>query len=241
MNYYYITGTGKGIGKALALELLKNKNNYVIGLSRNNKIKHKHFEFIKIDLSEFNSTEEFQFIDIHDADKIILINNAGILGNVKHIGNTDNFSIYQTLMVNTISPAILTNNFIKAYQKVDAEKIILNISSGAGRHAIESWGAYCASKAALDMFSQVVSVEQSLTTKTNPIKIFSVAPGIIDTQMQDQIRKTNKNDFSMVNTFINYKKEQQLYKPEKAAKLLISLLYNPNKYEDVLLDIRTID
>lgn len=238
MNYYYITGTGKGIGKALALFLLQNGNNYVVGLSRNNAIKHEHFEFIPTNLNNFDSVNNFQFIDIRDAEKIVLINNAGIIGQINHVGDIDNQSIYDTFMVNSIAPAVLMNNFIKAYRDYPLEKIVLTISSGAGRHAIESWAAYCASKAAIDMYSLVADEEQKILPAEYPVKIFSVAPGIVDTQMQTQIRNTDKSSFSSVDKFIDYKNNKQLSSPEKTAELLAKILQNPDKYKEVLLDVR---
>lgn len=240
MNYFYITGTGKGIGKALALLLLENKNNYVIGLSRNNAIKHERFDFIAIDLSDFSQVENFQFINIKDAEKISLINNAGIIGDIKHIGNMDNKLIYQTFMLNSICPAVLSNNFIKAYTDVSVEKIILNVSSGAARHAVEAWSTYCASKSAVDMFSLVADTEQKLEKVKYPVKIFSVAPGVVDTQMQDQIRASTKDDFSEVGKFIEYKINNKLATPEKAAVLLNKILQKPDEFNDVLLDVREI-
>jgi benzil reductase ((S)-benzoin forming) len=240
MNYYYITGTGAGIGKALALRLLQDENNYVVGLSRSNTIKQERFEFIRIDLSDLNAVENFQFINIRDAGKICLINNAGIIGKIAHVGNIDTASIYKTFMVNSIAPAVLMNNFISAYQNRAVEKIILTVSSGAGRHAMESWSAYCASKAAIDMFNNVVAVEQKRSEISYPVKIFSVAPGVVDTQMQTQIRVTDETDFSAVGKFVDYKNNNELATPEKAADSLNKILQNPDKFDDVLLDIREL-
>ena len=241
MNYFYITGTSRGIGKALALLLLQEENNYVVGLSRNNTIVHERYEHINFDLSNFEQVENFGFIDILDAEKIVLVNNAGVIGDVKHAGNIDNKYIYKTFLVNTISPAVLMNNFVKAYGRLDVDKSIINISSGAGRQAIESWSAYCASKSALDMFSSVIDVEQKLINKTKPVKVFSVAPGIVDTQMQDDIREAEEADFSNVSTFVDYKNNNQLDAPEKTAELLIKIINNPQKYKDVLLDVREVN
>ena len=240
MNYYYITGTSRGIGKALALLLLRDENNYVIGLSRTKTIVHKRYEHINLDLSNFEQVENYAFIDIIDAQKLILVNNAGMLGDVKHTGNIDNKQIHKAFMVNMISPAVLMNNFIKAYGNLAIDKLIVNISSGAGRHAIESWSSYCASKSALDMFSSVVDIEQKQINQLNPVKVFSVAPGIVDTQMQDKIREADEMDFSNVSAFVNYKKENQLDAPEKTAELLMKIINNPQKYNKVLLDVREI-
>ena len=65
-------------------------------------------------------------------------------------------------------------------------KRILNISSGAGRNPYEGWGAYCTTKAGLDHFSRVVAMEQA--NEQYPVEIVSIAPGIIDTDMQATIR-----------------------------------------------------
>ena len=240
MNYYYITGTSRGIGKALALLLLQNENNYVIGLSRTKTIEHQRYEHFNFDLSSFEQVETYTFIDILDAQKVVLVNNAGVIGDVKHTGNINNKQIHKTFMVNTISPAVLMNNFVKAYGNLNIDKLIVNISSGAGRHAIESWSSYCASKSALDMFSSVVDNEQKQINQSNPVKVFSVAPGIVDTQMQDEIREADEADFSNVGTFVSFKSENQLDAPEKTAELLMKIIENPQKYKEVLLDVREI-
>jgi benzil reductase ((S)-benzoin forming) len=236
MKYFYISGTSRGIGKAIAEELLKDKGNYVIGISRSKSIKHANYEHITLDLTDVNSVQNFQFIKIIDAEFIALVNNAATLGEVKHIGKRDNRSILSEYTINLISPSFLMNNFIKSYSDFSGEKIILNISSGAGRHAIESWSTYCASKAALDMFSEVVKTEQNLN-KENPVKVFSVAPGIVDTQMQTEIRQIDKSDFTDVGRFISYKENNILSQPQQVAVQIKNILYNPDNYNEVVLDV----
>ena len=238
MNYFYITGVSRGIGKALALALLQDKKNYVIGLSRTNSIEHARFEFIPLDLTNYTQVANYRFIDILDARKVVLINNAGLIGNIKHVGNTDNKSIHDTFMVNTVSPSVLMNNFMNAYAGLSIEKLIINISSGAGRHAVESWASYCASKSALDMFSLVLDEEQKNINKLHPVKVFSIAPGIVDTQMQDAIREADASDFSRVGVFIDYENNRQLATTEDTANLLVNIISNPDKYEEVLIDLR---
>ncbi|MBN1252855.1 MAG: SDR family NAD(P)-dependent oxidoreductase [Bacteroidales bacterium] len=238
MNYFFITGTSSGIGFALANEILKNENNYIIGFSRNNNISHQRYEHINLDLSKPEIVKNYKFIDIIDAESVTLINNSGVIGDVKHIGNIDNNSIISTFNVNSISPAILINNFIKTYKNFSGKKIIINISSGAARHAIESWSSYCASKSALDMFSLVAKADSD--KKLYGFKIFSIAPGIVDTNMQNQIRETDKNDFSLLNTFVQYKNDNLLEKPQYTANQLVKIIKNPEKYNNVILDLREI-
>lgn len=240
MKHYFITGTSRGIGKSLAETLLKNENNKVTGISRTNTIKHKNYFHITTDLSNLDDTESFFFRDIEDAEEIILINNSGTISEIKRVGKLKNKDIINDYNVNIVSPSILTNNFIKKYQKYNNKRVVINISSGAGRHTIDAWTVYCASKSALDMFSENINIEQAFYKPENRIKIFSVAPGVIDTKLQDKIRETSKDEFSDVEKFVSLKKNNELASPEETAKLLISILHNSEKINDVILDIRNL-
>ncbi len=243
MKHYIITGTSKGLGKAICQELLKNNDVKITGLSRTNTISHKNYSHLTIDLSDINQVYNFNFNDVKldsSVDKIILINNAGIIGDIKPVGAISNKEIFNTYQINTITPSILMNKFAEKYQFIDTEKIVLNVSSGAGRHSIESWSAYCASKSALDMFSLVFYDEQKHHKKNKAIKIYSIAPGIVDTPMQTQIRNTDKKDFPLVDKFIEYKKQNLLSSSTEIAKKIISFIENSHKYKSVLYDVREL-
>jgi len=243
MNYYYITGTASGIGKELALQLLQNPLNKVIGISRNNSIIHSNFEFHQVDLSDVDAVCNFKFKAHPDAEKICLINNAGMLGEVKHVGKLNATTIAQNYLVNLVAPSVLTNSFIHFYNSSPAEKIILNVSSGAGKAPVDGWAAYCASKAAVDMFSRVVDEEQKIdaTGKEQNFKIFSVAPGKVDTAMQAEIRKASKKDFSNVQNFIDFKNQDQLISPQAVAEKYIQLLENADKIKGNVFSLRELN
>ena len=240
MNYFYITGTSKGLGKSLAEKILSDKENFVFGLSRTQSINHRNYKHFHIDLSKLEEVKNFDFVLPNDAKKLVLINNAGIIGEIKKVGNRNTDDIISTFNINTTAPSILMNSFIAKYQKIEIEKIILNISSGAGRHTIESWAAYCASKSALDMYSQVIYDEQKHFKKETAVKIYSVAPGIVDTPMQDQIRLAAKTDFPIVDSFINYKNAGALSSPSEISEILIKFLENSQKYKNVIYDVREL-
>jgi benzil reductase ((S)-benzoin forming) len=218
MNYYFITGISRGIGKALALEILRNKDNYVIGFGRSSGWKHERFEFIQLDLRNLDLVKQYQFIEIIDAELITLINNSGMIGPVDYVGKLNNQLIIDTFNVNSIAPAILMNSFTKAYQQFKGKKLVLNISSGAAKHTVDSWSSYCATKSSLDMFTAVAESEQQNQFNENPIKFLSVAPGIIDTKMQDEIREVHKSSFNDVDRFIGYKNDNLLESPANTAK-----------------------
>lgn len=239
MYYYFITGTSRGLGKAICQKILAQGNAKVIGIGRKSSIINPNYHHVHIDLSKISDLEK-QLVSIFtrliEPEKIVLINNSGALGEVKHIGNTSADHIIGVLNLNLLAPAILINSFIKKYGKVNCKKTIINISSGAGKKPVDGWGNYCTSKAGLDMFSRVVDAEQQL--KNSNVSIYAVAPGIVDTSMQDHIRKSDKSDFSMIERFKDYKENDDLSSPEEVAEKYWDFLQNEEKYSDVLLDVR---
>ena len=238
MNYYFITGTSRGIGRSLAELLLEDANNYVIGISRTCSISHSNYEHISLDLNDLNAVKNFRFIPIIDAQRIVLVNNSGRLGALKHVGALDNDDLIANFTVNTIAPAIMINNFLAAYAYQEQEKIVFTVSSGAGRHPIESWATYCASKSAVDHFSRVADVEQKAAK--NNVHFYSVAPGIVDTDMQVEIRATDAADFTDVGKFVAYKQKNQLLSADHVAKKFKMILDQPGDFPNVILDIREL-
>jgi benzil reductase ((S)-benzoin forming) len=237
MNYFYITGTSRGIGKATADELLKDENNFVFGISRHSSIQHKNYKHITLDLNDLEKVKNFQFEDLKNAEKIVLFNNAGILGHVTQVGNMDNDKIIASHNINLISPVLLTNNFLSFYKDSKAEKMIFNTSSGAANHTIPSWSTYCSTKAGLEMFARVIDDEQQ-DVKDNPVKVFSVAPGVVDTEMQDEIREVEPENFRELERFVQLKKNGQLVKPTDVAKKYVDIMKYPENYPEMIMDLR---
>lgn len=240
MNYYFITGTSKGIGKALAELLLEGPENFVFGISRTQTIKHTNYVHFAIDLNRLQIVKDFTFPEFEDAGKIVLVNNSIAGSEILHFENANNDRIVTNYNIDLLAPAILCNNFLKAYQKFSCERMIINMSSGAAFRPIESWAVYCSSKAGLLMLSEVIDVEQKLYHKENPVHIFSFSPGVVDTDAQVRIRSTKKENFSMVDTFINYKENNQLAQPEDVAKKIKFVIDNPEKFEKVQVDVKSI-
>lgn len=239
MEYYFITGTSRGIGEALAQSAIERKHSDVTGIARHNAIESANFHYVMLDLSDVTAVTAFQFPECSDATKIVLVNNAGALGDVDYTGELNDSVYPQVLNVNLIAPAILTNKFLTAYSAKKTPLVIMNISSGAGKNPIDGWGAYCASKAGLDMFSQVVAEELAISGKKH-IRIFAVAPGIVDTAMQDKIRTVQGENFSRIQDFIDYKTSGQLEDPYLIARKLLSILDSPEKFAETVFSAREI-
>ncbi len=226
MNYYFLTGTSSGIGEALVHELLLNKNNFIYGFSRTNTIDNERFIHHKLDLSLLVEVTKYKFPDLKNASRIVLINNAGTLGEIKHLGNLKSEDIITSFNVNITSVALMCNTFIHNYQELEVEKTIINISSGAAQNGYDGWGPYCTTKAGINMLTEVIDKEQKF--EKFPIKPFAIAPGVVDTYMQDLIRKTSKKDFSNIEKFHNLKSSGALYQAKDVAKKLIQYCENTN-------------
>jgi benzil reductase ((S)-benzoin forming) len=94
------------------------------------------------------------------------------------------------------------------------------------------------------MFSRVVDAEQQVRAK-HPLdnihkgfKIFSIAPGVVDTAMQSEIRSASLEDFSRLEDFIGYKTNNELSEPEFVSRKYIRILANLNSIKDVLSSIK---
>lgn len=239
MVYYFITGTSRGIGNSLARLILEDKNARVVGMARTNSIHSNNFTYVEMDLANINSVASWEFPECANAEKIVLVNNAGVVGHVSKVGSVDNFAIDRLFTVNLTSATVLINNFMKAYGEKNIPLVIMNISSGAGKNPIDGWSAYCASKAGLDMFSRVVAEELAISGKKH-IKIFSIAPGIVDTAMQDEIRSASSKDFSRIQQFIDYKITEQLAHPDLTAAKLLGILAFPEKFPETVFSVKDI-
>ncbi|MBC3541322.1 SDR family NAD(P)-dependent oxidoreductase [Rufibacter sediminis] len=240
MNHYIITGASRGLGKALAEALLEDEQNCVVGVSRHSTIQHPRYRHQPLDFSDIAGVEHNLhkvFAPLDDAQKIVLVNNAGVIGEIGYVGQSKSEHFEFVFDVNVIVPAMLMNMYLQSYQhRQNCEKMIVNISSGAGQKAKDGWAAYCASKAALDMLSQTAQLEQDQLG--TGVRVFSLSPGLIDTEMQEQIREADADQFSGVQQFRDYKTQGALVSPEEVAQKVIQLMREPSLAAGVVCSVR---
>jgi NAD(P)-dependent dehydrogenase (short-subunit alcohol dehydrogenase family) len=165
-----------------------------------------------------------------------LINNAGLLGRVGPIDGSDPEELAAVLRVGLEAPLLLSSAFLRATRSWPIDKRVLNVSSGAGRRAIAGWAAYCAAKAGLDHFSRVTALDEQ--HRPNPARIVSLAPGVIDTDMQGQIRAADPAGFPDMARFEELKATGQLSSPEAAAKRVLAHLARPDFGTEPVADAR---
>ena len=228
-----ITGTGSGIGKALA-ELLLSENYLIFGYSRTNQIENKNFTFIKIDLSDMEAVQKLQFPNVNVASDVLLVNNAATIGSILPIDKKTNEEILREYNLNIISPTLLSRKFINNYS--DNKKLLINIGSGAANKAIASWSTYCATKSGLDMLTEVIQKE-----KHESLKVFSIHPGVVNTNMQEEIRKSDADFFPIKQQFIDYYSKNELFSVDFVALKIFQIIAKNEDFKEIILNLRDFE
>ena len=233
MIQFFITGTSSGIGLELA-KLALEEGHKVTGISRRHSISHANYKHLSYNLADYDNYKLINFNVNKEAEKTVLVNNAGWLGEVKPVGQIQPQSIERAYQINLIAPSILTKLFLEQIQNSNSEKVVLNISSGAGKYPIKSWSTYCASKAGLDLFTRVLREDYP------DVHSFSIAPGIVDTEMQGEIRTLDEADFPDRQRFVDYKKKGELSPPKEVAARLLKIIKEPKSAPDSVFSLRDL-
>ena len=237
-SLYILTGASKGLGQALKNALIKKSGSCVIGVSRSSLKEERNFTPIQLDLEDSESIIN-RFSEIFpdgEYGEIVLINNAGWIGEIAYNGNLSADSIVSIHAVNVIAPALLMNAFMKKYKHHTGSKIVVNISSGAAAKVVDGWSGYSASKAALNQMTLIAQRESELNNLG--FKLFALSPGVIDTPMQASIRAANPSEFSNLSKFKSLKNDGELSTPEAIAQKVLYLIAHPNEFKEVLQDVR---
>jgi len=228
-----ITGTGSGIGKALA-ELLLSENYLVFGYSRTNQIENKNFTFIKVNLSNLEEVCKLQLPNINVGTNVLLVNNAATIGKIVPLDKKARTDIINEYHLNLITPTLLSRKFISTY--TPHQKLLINISSGAANSPISSWSTYCVAKSGLDMLTEVINEENH-----NNLQIFSIHPGIVDTKMQYEIRNSDREAFPLLDKFIAYYNNNDLENIQDTAKKIYYIVQNVLKFPNNIVSLRDIN
>lgn len=167
---------------------------------------------------------------------VTLINNAGLIPRIAPIDDIPAAQVAEAMRVDLEAPMLLAGAFLRATAAVKAPRRVLNISSGLGRRAMAAQAAYCAAKAGMDHFTRCVALEQAALP--NGAKVCSLAPGVIDTDMQAEIRATSDDRFPDRHRFEALKRDGKLRLPDDAARELVDALLAPDFGEEPVADLR---
>jgi NAD(P)-dependent dehydrogenase (short-subunit alcohol dehydrogenase family) len=165
-----------------------------------------------------------------------LINNAGMIPQIAPLSAMDPDDVARALRVDLEAPMALSAAFLAATESWEVPRRILNISSGLGRRPMASQAAYCAAKAGMDHYTRCLALEEAL--KPNGARVCSLAPGVIDTDMQVQLRGANDASFPDRSRFEQLKSGGQLDSPDEAARKVLAYLNRPDFGKDPVADVR---
>lgn len=167
---------------------------------------------------------------------VTLINNAGMIPRIAGLDAIPPAQLCDALRVGLEAPMLLTGAFLRGTAGWKAARRVLNISSGLGRRAMAAQSAYCAAKAGMDHFTRCVALEQE--REANGARVCSLAPGVIDTDMQVQLRSADAANFPDQGNFIGLKEKGMLSSPEDAAQRVLAYLARPDFGSNPVADVR---
>ncbi|MHB2266576.1 SDR family oxidoreductase [Aliihoeflea sp. PC F10.4] len=238
-----VTGHSRGLGEAIAASLLE-KGVDVLGLSRKETSAlsagpEASFEQIAIDLGDPAAFSDKSLMDrleefLSGAERAILVNNAGTVSPIGPLGTGGVGAIMTAVTLNVAAPLALADLFQTVASPV-ADRRILHVSSGAGRRGMAGWSVYCATKAALD--NHVRAVQEDAVSG---LRITSLAPGVIDTDMQADIRGATVEQFPALDDFKAMKSEGALSSPQEAGAKLVAYLLSDAFGTEPITDLRSL-
>jgi NAD(P)-dependent dehydrogenase (short-subunit alcohol dehydrogenase family) len=175
-------------------------------------------------------------LNANDIASVTLINNAGLLPRIAPMAAIPAAELANALRVDLEAPMLLTSAFLRATQAWPIARKVLNISSGLGRRPMASQAAYCAAKAGMDLFTRCVALEEAALP--NGAKLCSLAPGVIDTDMQVHLRSADASQFPDVGNFVGMKEKGVLSSPSEAAARVLAVLARPDFGTHPVADVR---
>lgn len=245
-----LTGHSRGLGAAIAARLLQ-PGHQVVGLSRRGS------EALAALATERGATLEQWTVDLAEPlpaaqrlrgmlagiepdrfERVVLMNNAGAITPPAPLRDSDLGALAATLRIDLEATLLLCAAFLDATRGWRGERRILNISSGLGRRAMASSAAYCAAKAGMDHLTRSLALEEALVD--NGARVMSLAPGVIDTDMQVQLRDADPRAFPDRERFVALQRDGQLTSADAAAARVLACLDRADFGRDPIGDVRDL-
>ena len=238
-----LTGSSRGLGAALA-RALAGRGGHLVTVARGGSADlaaacaaaGTHHTHLAVDLADTRAVSDTgaMLSDICAGQPgVRLIHNAGVVAPIAlahQLGDLD--QINRTYQINITAPIFLTSCVLAGSESATDRRVML-ISSGAGRSPTAGWAVYCSTKAALDRYAEVVALEQGAR-----LRIASIAPGVIDTGMQAELRSADPGRFPAIQRFIDFHAGQQLASPDAVAERLLRLFDSDQFGQKIIDDIR---
>ena len=247
-HFFIVTGASRGLGFAIAEQLLAPQHallcisrHSAAGLTAQASARGSRLEQWNEDLAqpvEVAARLQAWLAGLAPASvaSATLINNAAMLTRIGSIDACDDRELSASLRVSLEAPLLLTAAFLRATRNWTVPRRILNISSGLGRRAMAGTAPYCAAKAGMDHYSRAVALDEA--ARKNGARIVSLAPGVIDTDMQVHLRGADSQGFPDRAMFVGLKEGGQLSSSADAAARVIAYLNRPDFGANPVADVR---
>jgi NAD(P)-dependent dehydrogenase (short-subunit alcohol dehydrogenase family) len=222
-----VTGSGRGIGAATVRELAR-RGARVVLTARNmpeieavaQQIREMGGEALGVgaDVSRPDDVERL-FTEAGRVD--ILVNCAGVIAPIARLADAEPDAWLYNVAVNLDGVFLTCRAALPGMLEREWGRIV-NVSSGAARGTTVGWSAYAAAKAGVEALSTVLAREVG----ERGVHVNAVRPGIVDTEMQVEIRRSGEDQFGRENVdrFRRYKETGLLRQPEDPARLILWLL-----------------
>lgn len=233
-----VTGASRGLGAALATQLAES-GHVVLGLSRRAGPLPAAVEQWPVDLADAAPVAQrlAQWLrERRGAASATLINNAGVVSRPAPLEAIDTADLCNAIRVGLEAPLLLTAAFLEATADWTVPRRVMLVSSGLGRRGMAGSASYCAAKAGLDNLARALALEQA--ERPHGARVASVAPGVIDTDMQQQLRGADPALFPERERFAALHRNGQLDSPAAAAAKLLRLLAREDYGTEAVTDVR---
>lgn len=247
-HLYILTGASRGMGLAMAHQLLQPDHSLIcisrqanVALAQAAQQAEVALAQWTLDLSDGEAASErlrdwLQAQQPGQWQQATLINNAAMIPRIGPLSRAHLHELATALRVGLEAPMQLTAAFLGVTESWGVPRRVLNISSGLGRRAMASQTSYCAAKAGMDHFTRCLALEEAL--KPHGAQVCSLAPGVIDTDMQVQLRGASSADFPDQGNFRQLKDTGMLSSPHDAAARVLAYLARPDFGANPVTDVR---
>ena len=166
------------------------------------------------------------------------INNAGVISRLAPLAEVDAADLANAIRVGLEAPLLLSAAFLRATAAWRVPRRLLFISSGLGRRGMAGSVSYCAAKAGLDNLARALALEEA--QRTHGARVVSLAPGVIATDMQVQLRSADPALFSDRAAFVALHEQGRLDTPAQAAAKVLRVLARPDFGAEPVADVRSL-
>jgi NAD(P)-dependent dehydrogenase (short-subunit alcohol dehydrogenase family) len=241
-----VTGASRGLGLALVEQLLA-QGHRVLAMARRPTLAAvpagSGLISWEVDLAESAPVAErlAQWLSRQPQAAIAsvtLINNAGVVSDPSPLSAGQAAELANALRVGLEAPLLLTAAFLRATAGWTVPRKVLMVSSGLGRYAIAGSASYCAAKAGMDNLCRAIALEEAQAP--NGARVMSLAPGVIDTEMQVQLRSASAERFPERERFVAMQASGALMSPAMAAAKVLKVLARADFGSNPIGDVREL-